>query len=103
MLSSSQMVHIQLNKQCFLGLFLIVSSTKILGLIIDNNLKFDLNSKDIIQRVAYKVRVLLKSAFLFDIEFKTILFKLFILSTFDYCFSLFVHFSSQVDQLRLES
>lgn len=80
----------------------IVSSTKLLGVIIDNKLKFDLNSKDVTRRVAYKVRVLLKSAFLFDIEFKTILFKLFILSTFDYCSSLFVHFSSQVDQLRLE-
>jgi hypothetical protein len=74
----------------------IVASTKLLGLIID------MNSKDITRRVAYKVRVLLKSAFLFDIEFKIILFKFFILSTFDYCSSLFVHFSSQVDQLRLE-
>ena len=43
------------------------------GVIIDNKLKFDLNSKDVTRRVAYKVRVLLKSAFLFDIEFKTIL------------------------------
>jgi hypothetical protein len=51
----------------------IVSSTKLLGVIIDNKLKFDLNSKDVTRRVAYKVRVLLKSAFLFDIEFKTIL------------------------------
>ena len=55
-----------------------------------------MNSKDVTRRVAYKVRVLLKSAFLFDIEFKTIL------SIFDYCSSLFFHFSSQVDQLRLE-
>ena len=74
----------------------IVASTKLLGLIID------MNSKDITRRVAYKVRVLLKSAFLFDIEFKTILFKLFILSTFDYCSSLFLHFSSQIDQLKLK-
>ena len=80
----------------------IVSSTKLLGVIIDNKLKFDLNSKDVTRRVAYKVRVLLKSAFLFDIEFKTILFKLFILSTFDYCSSLFVHFfkSSLPTQIR---
>jgi len=78
----------------------IVSSTKLLGVIIDNKLKFDLNSIDVTRKIAYKVRVLLKSAF--DIEFKTMLFKLFILSTFDYCSSLFVHFSSQVDKLRLE-
>jgi len=45
----------------------IVSSTKLLGVIIDNKLKFDLNSKDVTRRVAFKVRVLLKSAFLFDI------------------------------------
>ncbi len=53
-----------------------------------------MNSIDVTRKVAYKVRVLLKSAFLFDIEFKTILFKLFFLSTFDYCSSLFVNFSS---------
>ena len=34
--------------------------------------------------------------------FILLLFKFFFLSTFDYCSSLFVHFSSQVDQLRLE-
>ena len=32
----------------------IVSSTKLLGVIIDNKLKFDLNSKDVTRRVAYK-------------------------------------------------
>ncbi len=67
------MVHIQLIFDDIL--IPIVSSTKLLGVILDNKLKFDLNSKDFTRRVAYKVRVLLKSAFLFDIEFKTILFK----------------------------
>jgi hypothetical protein len=80
MLSSFQMVLLQLIFDDIL--IPIVSSTKLLGVILDNKLKFDLNSKDVTLRVAYKVRVLLKSAFLFDIEFKTILFKLFILSTF---------------------
>ncbi len=57
----------------------IVSSTKFLGVIKDNKLKFGLNSKDVTRRLAYKVQVLLvKSAFLFVIEFKTIIFKLFI-------------------------
>jgi len=57
-----------------------------------------MNSKDVTRRVAYKVRVLLKSAFLFDIEFKTILFKLFILSTFGYCSSLFIHFLERLER-----
>jgi hypothetical protein len=41
----------------------IVSGTKLLGVIIDNKLKFDLNSKDVTRRVAYKDRVLLNQLF----------------------------------------
>ena len=44
-----------------------------------NKLKFDLNSKDVIRRVAYKISVLLETAFMFDIYI-------------DYHSSLFVHF-----------
>jgi hypothetical protein len=55
------MVHIQLKQTVLPQLIFddtlipIVSSTKLLGEIIDNKLKFDLNSKDVTRRVAYKV------------------------------------------------
>ena len=40
-------------------------------------------------------------AFLFDAEFKEILFKLFILPFYDYCSTLFFHFNNQTDSKRL--
>ena len=40
-------------------------------------------------------------AFLFDSDFKVILFKLFILPSYDYCSTLFFHFSNQTDSNRL--
>jgi hypothetical protein len=40
-------------------------------------------------------------AFLFDAEFKEILFKLFILPSYDYCSTLFFHFTNQSDSNRL--
>jgi hypothetical protein len=40
-------------------------------------------------------------AFLFDAEFKEILFKLFILPLYDYCSTLFFHFNNQTDSKRL--
>jgi hypothetical protein len=79
-----------------------VSSSKLLGVIIDNKLKFDLNTKEVARKVAYKTRVLMKSAFLFEMKFKVILFKLFIQLSLDYSSTLFIHFSNQLDQNRLE-
>jgi hypothetical protein len=78
-----------------------VEKTKLLGVIIDNKLKFDLHTIDICKKVSYKIRTFNRCAFLFEAEFKIILFKLFILPSYDYCSTLFFHFTSQTDSQRL--
>ena len=61
----------------------LVSKTTLLGVIIDEYLTLDQHSISICQKVNYKVSVLKKSLYLFDLKFKVILFKLFIQSKFD--------------------
>jgi hypothetical protein len=78
-----------------------VEKTKLLGVIIDNKLKFDLHTIDLCKKVSYKIRTLNRCAFLFEAGFKIILFKLFILPSYDYCSTLFLHFTSQTDSQRL--
>jgi len=74
----------------------------ILGVIIDNKLKFDLHTIDLCKKVSYKIRTLNRCAFLFEDEFKIIYYlKLFILPSYDYCSTLFFHFTSQTDSQRL--
>ena len=51
----------------------------------------------------YKTNVLKKCAYLFDLKFKTILFKLFIQSQFDYCSTLLFNLNNQSDQEKLET
>jgi hypothetical protein len=46
--------------------------------------------------------VLKKSSYLFDINFKITLFKLFIISKYDYCSTLFFHFNDKRNEDRLE-
>ena len=53
------------------------------------------------KKVSNKIRTLNRCAFLFEAEFKIILFKLFILPSYDYCSTLFFHFTSQIDSQRL--
>ena len=81
---------------------LYVSKIKVLGVIIDNLLKFDLHTIEICHKVNFKVRTLKKCAFMFGIKFKVILFKMFILSSLEYCSTLFFNLSNKVDALRLE-
>ena len=81
---------------------LYVNKIKVLGVIIDNLLKFDLHTIAICHKVNFKVRTLKKCAFMFGIKFKVILFKMFILSSFEYCSTLFFNLSNKVDALRLE-
>jgi hypothetical protein len=78
-----------------------VEKNKLLGVIIDNKLKFDLHTIDLCKKVSYKIRTLNRCAFLFEAEFKIILFKLFILPSYDYCSTLFFHFTSQTHSQRL--
>ena len=56
-----------------------VETTKYLGVIIDNKLKFEQHAISVCRRVNYKTNVLKKCGYLFDFNFKTTLFKLFIL------------------------
>jgi hypothetical protein len=78
-----------------------VDQTKLLGVIIDEKLIFDIHTIDFCQKVSFKIRTLSMCAFLFDAEFKEILFKLFILPLCDYCSILFFHFTNQTDSNRL--
>jgi len=52
-------------------------------------------------KVSSKIRTLSVCAFLFDAKFKEILFKLIILPSYDYCSTLFFHFTNQSDSNRL--
>ena len=96
--NGSPPLNIILNNQNILY----VSKIKVLGVIIDNLLKFDLHTIAICHKVNFKVRTLKKCAFMFGIKFKVILFKMFILSSFEYCSTLFFNLSNKVDALRLE-
>ena len=49
-----------------------------------------------------KVHTLKKCAYLFDLNLKVIHFKLFIQSSYDYCSTLFFHFSDKTDSDRLD-
>ena len=55
-----------------------VDQTKLLGVIIDNKLIFDIHTIDLFKKVNFKIRTLSICGFLFDLEFKEILFKLLI-------------------------
>ena len=79
-----------------------VTSFKLLGVIVDNKLKFDLHTISVCKKVCSKVHTLKKCAYLFDLNFKVILFKLFIQSSYDYCSTLFFHFSDKTDSDRLD-
>ena len=62
-----------------------VESTKLLGVVIDNKLKFDLHTIAICKQINSKTHILARSAYLFPIEFEITLFKMFIQSRLDYC------------------
>jgi hypothetical protein len=79
-----------------------VESTKLLGVIIDHKLKFDLHTISICKQINSKTHILSRSSYLFPQKFKIMLFKMFIQSRFDYCSTLFIHFSDQNDKNRLE-
>ena len=79
-----------------------VSKFKLLGVLVDNLLKFDLHTISVCHKVNLKVRTLRKCTFMFGNKFKVIIFKMFILSSFEYCSTLFFHLSNQVDAYRME-
>jgi hypothetical protein len=79
-----------------------VDSTKLLGVIIDNKLKFDLHTIAICKQINSKTHILARSSYLFPLPFKIMLFKMFIQSRLDYCSTLFMHLSDQNDRNRIE-
>ena len=82
----------------------VISFTKIvrlLGVMIDDKLKFDCHVSTLCKKVASKVHLLKKSSFMFDMKFKVILYKMFIQSSFEFCSTLFfdLKISSELDRL----
>lgn len=73
-----------------------VDSAKLLGVIIDNKLRFDLHSISVCKKVNARTFLLTKSLYIFSLNFRPILFKLFILPNFDYCSTIFTHHSNKI-------
>ena len=80
-----------------------VRKITLLGVIIDEYLNFDLHTISLCSKVMWKLSVLKKSSYLFDLKFRIILFKLFIQSKYDYCSTIFFHFTRKQNYTRLES
>jgi hypothetical protein len=78
-----------------------VTSTKMLGVTIDNMLKFAIHTQNICNKINGKTYLLAKSLFLFPVKFRPTLFKLFVQPHFDYCSTVIIHLSNQGDRDRL--
>ena len=78
-----------------------VKTTKLLGVIIDDQLKFDQHTISLCKATNSKTMQLYRSSYLFPISFRTTLIKTFILPKFDYCSTLFLHLSKK-DSARIE-
>jgi hypothetical protein len=68
-----------------------VTETKLLGVIIDNKLKYSSHINQLCKKANAKAYLLTRSLYLFPNKFRPLLFKLFIMPHFDYCSSLFLH------------
>ena len=77
-----------------------VKKFTLLGVTLDEFLTFDVHTISLCSKVNWKISILKKSSFLFDLKFRTTLFKLFIMSKYDYCSSLF--FISLILQIRID-
>lgn len=71
-----------------------VEQVRLLGVEVDSQLKFDKNVDKVCAKVNQKAFLISRKFFLFDSNFKTILFKLFLLPHFDYCSTLFTFTSA---------
>jgi len=79
-----------------------VNKFTLLGVIFDEYLTFDLHTISICKKVNWKISVLKKSSYVFNINFRITLFKLFIISKYDYCSTLFFHFQDALNEQRLD-
>ena len=79
-----------------------VNKFTLLGVVLDEYLTFDLHTISVCKKVNWKVSVLKKSSYLFNFNFRITLFKLFIISKYDYCSTLFFHFQDALNEQRLD-
>lgn len=78
-----------------------VNSFKLLGVLIDSQLNFSDHINSICRKVNAKCHILNRQSNLFTLKFKTTLFKLFIMSNFDYCSSVYcLTFKNEIDKLE---
>ena len=82
--------------------YLLRKKFRLLGVILDEYLSFDLHTIELCQKVNWKISILKRSSYLFHLNFRTILYKLFIMSKYDYCSTLFFYFADKCNQERLE-
>jgi ribonuclease P/MRP protein subunit RPP40 len=73
-----------------------LNSVKLLGVEIDSQLKFEKQINVLCSKVNKKAYLISRRFFLFDIKFRTTLFKLFIIPHFEYCSSLFYNTYSSI-------
>jgi hypothetical protein len=91
----------ELNLVCGQGKIQFTTGVRLLGVLIDCQLKFTSHARSVCVKVNFKSKLLKNSLHLFAIKLRPTLFKLFILSSFDYCSSLFMHLS-KTDRAKLE-
>jgi hypothetical protein len=64
-------------------------------------LNFECHISTLCKKIASKVHLLKKSGFMFNIDFKVILYRMFIQSAFEYCSTLFFDLNSKSGLDRL--
>jgi len=63
---------------------------------------FDFHTISVCKKVNWKISVFKRSSYLFNTNFRITLFKLFIISKFDYCSTLFFHFQDASNEKCLD-
>jgi hypothetical protein len=71
-----------------------VDQVTLLGVTFNRFLDFDQHTVNICKKVNVKLHILLRCAHLFHVNFKSILYKIFLQSHFDYCSTVYSHLSA---------
>jgi len=79
-----------------------VNEFRLLGVTIDNKLNFDPHIRNTISKVNSKTFILLLNLKSFPQNFRSTLFKLFIVPIFDYCSTTFIHLGNKTRRNRLQ-
>jgi hypothetical protein len=80
-----------------------VQETKILGITLDNKLKFDKHIAITVSSVNRKTFLISRNLKMFSSKVRSTLFKLFILPYFDYCSTIFIHYGYAASKLKIEA